>query len=425
MRPAALLPCLLALCCACASDAPGGAAPGATGWDDDALSPAPSLCRVELQCAAPIVDEPKTDCTLRVADGAGAIVYDSHVAIERRGRSSQAYPKPNYGLELRDAAGAELPTNLLGMGSESDWILDGSWIDRSFVRNELVFGLFRSLDPARWAPRGRFCELWLNSQEQGIYRLGERIERDDDRLDIPEDDGSGQSLVMKQDSDGQLHWDVGEERRWKLVSPRQERATATQLEVAQQFLDALDAALRAGDALSLLELDALVDFVIMQELAKSADAYNLSLHLWKAPGALAQLVPWDFDLSIGQPASSIRPGQELATGWVLHRTSFSDGWDRLPVFRARLVERWRAHRQGPLDEAAILARIDRALQTLTPAALEANFQRWPLADVDFRQIYEPYTLYRVDSHAEELARVQAWLRERLAWIDAHIEHYPD
>jgi hypothetical protein len=387
---------------------------------------------VELTCGGEIPDEPKRDCGLRIEDGAGVEIYVDRVAIERRGRSSMQYDKPNYSMELRDATGAEKPVNLLGMGGESDWILDGSWVDRSFLRNELAFALFRALDAGNWAPRGRFCEVRLNDEPRGIYRLGERIKRDDDRIAIPPDDGTGQSFVVKQDDTGALRWDVGEQRNWKLVSPNEARATPQQVQRAQDFLESLDDALRstdpqdpASDPFGLLELDALVDFVLVEELAKNADAYTLSLHLWKEPGAPAGLVPWDFDLCMGQPNSANRPGNELPSGWVSHRTLLIEAVERLPAFRARLAQRWRLHRQGPLSEAVIFRRIDRALETLVPAALEENFRIWPLGDVAFEPIYAPYSLYSVTSHAEELGRVQAWLQERLLWIDANIDSYPD
>lgn len=400
---------------------------GGGGASDELAEPAPPLCSIELSCASDIQDEPKTDCDLMIHDGFGASVYADRAAIERRGRSSQAYPKPNYGLELRSAAGDENPTNLLGMGQESDWILDGLWVDRALVRNELAFAWFRSFEDERWAPRGRFCELALNGEPRGIYRLGERIKRDDDRIDIPEDDGTGQSFVVKQDSEGDLEWDVGEERRWKLVSPAQERATDAQRRGAQAFLDRLDDALHDDDAelFELLDLDAAADFVIVQELAKSVDAYNLSLHLWKAPGRPAQLVPWDFDLSMGQPASTIRPGTDSPMGWAAHRTLLSDGLDQREAFRSRLAARWREHRTGALSEATINARIDRALETLTPGAVEANFDIWPIEDVSFDSIFPPYSFYAVSSHDEEIARLRAWLMQRLAWMDAHIDQYPN
>jgi len=417
---------------AAASGGAGGTNPVTidAGTDADVSNPpgAMPLCIIALRCDGEIQDEPKIDCGLDIMSGDGAVVYTGRGGLERRGRSSQAYDKPNYSLELRDDAGNEQPTNLLGMGGEADWILDGSWVDRSFVRNELAYAMFRATGPERWAPEGRFCELALNGEARGIYRLGERIKRDDDRIDIAEDDGSGQSFVVKQDSEGALYWPVGEEASWELVSPDQERASEAQRQAVQAFLDSLNQALQSRDeqaTFALLDLDAVVDFVIVQELAKSADAYNLSLHMWKAPGAPAQLVPWDFDLSMGQPNSAIRPGNELSSGWVPHRTLLTDGLDRQPMFLSRLAERWRMHRASALSDAAITAVIDGALETLEPEAVANNFMIWPLANVDFQQIFPLYTLYPVSSYAEEIERVRSWLMERTAWIDANIESYPE
>jgi hypothetical protein len=415
---------LLALLTACAGGDGDGDGEG-DGPAPELATPAPLLCQIELQCSQEIVDEPKTDCALRLESGEGTVVYDGRAGIERRGRSSQGYDKPSYGLELRDAAGMEQPTDLLGMGGESDWTLDGLWVDRSLVRNDLVFALFRGM--GHWAPRGRYCELTLNGEARGLYRLGERIKRDDDRIDLPEDDGTGRSFVIKQDSDGALHWDVGEERNWKLVYPSQDRATEAQRQGVQAFLDQLDDALRhaeTSDLFSIVDVDAAADFVIAQELAKSVDSYNLSLHLWKAPGAPAQLVPWDFDLSMGQPVSDIRPGHDLPSGWVWHRTLLSDGLSGAPGFRARLAERWRVHRLGPLADDVVFGLIDRALETLTPAAIEANFRIWPLEDVSFEHLYAPYVLYPVSSYDDELQTVRSWLGKRLRWLDEHIDEYP-
>lgn len=429
---------LLAAAAGCGGE--GGAGPGGPGGPGgdgsgpyEPFGPPPALCRIELSCPGEIPDEPKINCSLSVTDGAGAAVYASRAGLERRGRTSQGYPKHNYAVELRDASGAEQPTSLLGMGAESDWVLDGSWVDRSFLRNDLAFTLYRNLEPGvRWAPRARFCELWLNDEAQGIYRLGERIKRDDDRIDLPEDGGDGTSFVVKQDSGGSLHWQVGEESSWKLVYPKEETATAAQRDGVQAFLDALDEAISnpepgvpGRDPLALLDLDAVVDFFIVQELAKSADAYNLSLHLFKAPNAPAELVPWDFDLSMGQPISSIRPGNELSSLWARHRTELSDGLEQLPAFRARLAERWHTYREGPLTEEAVMAVVEHLLATLTPAALEANFARWPIEDVDFQFLYAPYTLPEAASHADDVAHLKQWLHDRLQWIDAHIDTYPE
>ena len=93
----------------------------------------------------------------------------------------------------------------------------------------------------------------------------------------------------------------------------------------------------------------------------------------------------------------------------------------------RLGPRWRALRAAgsPLSDAALTARLDSYAQVLTPAALGQNFLVWPLANVDYSSFYPPYTLYRVTSYDDELVKLRAFLTARLAWIDAHIDGYPN
>ena len=44
-----------------------------------------------------------------------------------------------------------------------------------------------------------------------------------------------------------------------------------------------------------------IDWVLLQELAKNVDAYKLSVYLTRDNGGPARLVPWDLDLAFGQP----------------------------------------------------------------------------------------------------------------------------
>ena len=172
------------------------------------LGAPPALCQAVAKCSRPVHKDGKVDCMFSMTDGSGAVLYANHAGLEYRGRSSLEYPKKNYALELRDATGTSLPTNLLGMGEGDDWILDGSWADRSFMRNPLVLDSYASLGTSRYGAESRFCTFSLNGANQGIYRLGETIKRDDDRLAIAADDGTGASFIIKQDDSGILSFPI-------------------------------------------------------------------------------------------------------------------------------------------------------------------------------------------------------------------------
>ena len=139
---------------------------------------------------ATIPDNPKIPAGLKIYNkGAGQRNYltdipefDGFSGIEVRGSSSQSFPKKSYGFESWDASGDSIDTAFLGMPSESDWILNANYTDKSFLRNVMAYQVWQNM--GHYATRYRFVELILNSQYQGIYIFSEKIKRDKNRLNI-------------------------------------------------------------------------------------------------------------------------------------------------------------------------------------------------------------------------------------------------
>ena len=392
-----------------------------------------ALCHIQMTCADKIVDDPKITCTLQITDGSGAPVFMDHAGVELRGRSSLNYPKKNYGVEFRTPTGVDSPVPVMGMGKEADWIFDGSWLDRSFMRNDLVSGLFR--DMGHYAAESRSCALNLNGQSQGIYRLSEKIKRDDDRVAIDVDDGSGSSFIVSQDDSGMLTFAVGSAMNssaWELVYPKQATATPAQVTTVQTWLNGLKAAMTGADPsnpttgiFSFLDFEGTADFILLEEFSKNIDAFNLSLSLFRSAGGKANFIPWDFDLSFGQPTVRNAAGNETPEGWIQNRTTFITALTKVTALNARLGPRWRELRAGVFSNASVIAKLDQLQQVFDAAAIADNFAVWPIADVEFTQIYRPYSIYDVTSYADEVQHLRAWIPSRLAWMDAHVDGYPN
>ena len=60
-----------------------------------------------------IVDEPKIEAQMTITEDE-ASVFDGKIGIEIRGRSSQAFPKKQFGLEIWDEANEGINVSLLG-----------------------------------------------------------------------------------------------------------------------------------------------------------------------------------------------------------------------------------------------------------------------------------------------------------------------
>jgi hypothetical protein len=396
-----------------------------------------------MACQGPIPDDRDSDervvCDFQITDSQGVVQYAAYAGVKRRGRSSRNYPKANYSIELWDEQSAELSPSLFGMGGDADWVLDGMWLDRSLFRNSLVYDLFRSIGGERYASKGRYCTLTLNGDDQGLYRLGERVKRDDDRIDIADDDGTGQSFVIKQHMNGVLRMTVqqgggfqgggnSDQTNWQLIYPNQSAATEAQVAGVQDFLDGLlDARENDPDRIftSFLDVDATADWILINEFAKNIDAFHLSIHMFRDAGGLAQLVPWDFDLSMGQPTVQESDTNQDPEGWVYNHSLFLEQMLESETLRTRLATRWAELRQGSFSTGVVNAWVDSYLATLEPGAVADNFTIWPIEDVDFQQIYPSYTLYDVGSHGAEATLLRAWIEARLLWLDANLGSYPN
>lgn len=368
---------------------------------ETAPPPPPGLCQAALTCPSAPTEVPQL-CALSVVTEEGEVEYDGPARAWVRGRSSAAAPKQTFGVELVDDAGVEVSTNLLGMGAEGDWVLHGNYYDRSLVRNMLGFDLYRAM--GGHAPEGGWCELTLQGAPWGVYSLFERIDADDDRLDLTADT----AFIVDLDDEEYFHANVLGYGGWELQYPDEDSTGA--IDAYLSGLDAAGLSAHPGSMLDWVDLDSAVDIVILEELMRNNDGWFLSLYAWRDADKL-NFSPWDLDLTLGQPNYNDNENPE---GWIAYRPTLPAGFAANPAFAARLPARWAELREGALADDAILARID-GYQGILGEAIDRNFAVWPIASIDF----DGY-LYPVSSYADEDARVRGWIPKRTGWIDENI-----
>lgn len=97
--------------------------------------------------------------------------------IKARGNSSMTFAKKNYQIKL------EKGTGLMGMGKAKKWILTGNYRDKSHLRNRIMMDLADVIG-LPYTVQHTPAELYINHEYRGLYLLSEKIEIDDDRIDI-------------------------------------------------------------------------------------------------------------------------------------------------------------------------------------------------------------------------------------------------
>ncbi|MFK7845531.1 MAG: CotH kinase family protein [Rhodothermales bacterium] len=405
-----------------------------------------------------IPDEPKLIARMGIIDNGEGVInaitdpftdYDGIVGIERRGSSSQSFPKLSYAIETRGADLEDVDVSLLGLPEEEDWVLNGPYSDKSLMRNVLVYHLANQM--GRYAPRTRFVELVLNNEYQGIYVLMEKIKRDKNRVDIsklnPEevagDDLTGGYIIKIDKSSGsevagwqspyapkpgsahrvfyQYHYPKPSE-----IVPAQQAyiqsivATFEDVMASPNFADSVD-----GYA-KYIDVDSAIDFYILNEIARNVDGYRLSTYLHKekdseGDGKLIFGPIWDFNLGFGN-ADYYNGGQIYGFQSVLGVPEFDSlqppfWWAKLwrePGFNAKVISRWNALRQTTLHADSIMQYIDANVALLGDAP-SRNFQQWSILGT-----YVWPNAFVGNTYTAEIDFFKNWIRDRLDWIDENL-----
>jgi hypothetical protein len=414
-----------------------------------------------------IPNEPKITANMKIIDNGdghrnsvGDTLYNFNgvIGIEKRGSSSQQFPKNHYGIETQDSSGNGIDVSLLGFPAESDWILSAPYSDKSLMRDFLSYTLTRSL--GRYATRARFCELVLNGRYWGIYVLYEKIKRGKDRVDISKLDSTANTgddltggYIIRVDKDPiystrnpgisncwpSPYHPYGAPTRsifYQYYYPALEKISVEQKTYIQNTITAFEAMMNdAGysDPINgyskYLDVGSAVDYCILNEFTKNIDGYRLSLYLHKnkdsRDGRIVIGPVWDFSNSMG----NCNYYDTALTGWAISflttDTTFLayDGslvpfwWKKLfedPGFINQAKNRWIEIRQNQFTLEAINGIID-STTALLDEAQQRNFIKWPILGT-----YVWPNLHYYSTYAAEIAYLKNWIRDRIAWMDVEL-----
>jgi hypothetical protein len=386
------------------------------------FAPAPAaaadpLARVSIDVKGSIPDERKKTGRMIVRDG-GRTHYRGRIGIERRGQSSQRFPKRSWSVELRDRNGDNRDVALLGMPADDDWVLYAPYNDKALMRNVLAYETARSM--GRYAARTRFVEVRLDGRYHGVYVLMEKPKLQKDRIDLPEPAQL-------------LEWTFGFQARNKGHSFRlpvsgyhilfedPERSDLGRRRRAQvrRSIGAAERAIyhsRPSGWRRHLDAGATVDYVLVNELFKNQDAFHASTYLSRGAGGLWRLGPvWDFDISMGN--SDYGPSATLR-GSMLEDRVWAHQLYRDPGFVRQATARWRELRGAGLRRDVLRSASRHARRLTATGAAGRNFRRWPVLGV--RVWPNPPAAVRRTTYSSEVRALRTWLKRRIAWMDGHV-----
>lgn len=369
--------------------------------------------------------------------------YNGKVGIELRGSASQTYPQKSYLIETRNAIGNDTNISMLGMPKENDWIICGTHIDHTLMRDAITYELARQM--GYWAPRTKHCEVFRDSASawhyRGVYMLMEKIKRDKNRVDISKldlDDNAGDSLtggyiiavdqnLLALDSGWYSKHPQDSNLFFTYKEPTVDEITIQQKTYIQAYVDSFENSVSSpnfADPITgyrkYIDPVTFMDFFLIQELGKNLDAYKRSSYMYKdkqSKGGKLKAGPlWDSNVAYGGYHSTCQ--FEIDTGWgyPLSWPCFAPftpytfpvpfWWKRFlqdPVFVNDLNCRWVFLRSTVLDTANIFHLIDSMRIYLEPASVRH------------------FALYNLSANIVSSSdSVKTWFTNRLAWMDANM-----
>jgi hypothetical protein len=355
--------------------------------------------------------------------------YSGPMGIEGRGSSTAGRTKKSYSLELRDGNGNDFDVPLLGMPTESDWVLYGPLnFDRAMIRNPLMYELFNQF--GQYGVRTNFVEIFVNlnasaidrrTDYYGVYVFMEKIKLGRNRVDVerllstvrdePEISG-GYILKIDRPGPGDTGF-FGARQQMQYVYPRNEDIPDHQeqwlVSHFNEFGDALFGASYADPNVGYekyIDVDNWIDFHIANEFSKNPDGFVLSTYFHKPRSERIRFGPvWDFDRTMGNDddARALNP-----VGWSGPR--LHNWWGRLfsdVGFQNRYKLRWQELRAGAMSLENLYAIVDSMAAEIAEAQ-ERNYQRWT------------GLVSGTPGWEAEIQQLKTWIEKRATWMDTQL-----
>ncbi|MFM1820778.1 MAG: hypothetical protein RLZZ402_1137 [Bacteroidota bacterium] len=415
-----------------------------------------------------IQDEPKIPVVMEIFDkGVGQLNQVSSTptlttiaGIEFRGSTSQAdfiflpgYVKKPYGIEIwTDTSGVNAKKmSLVQMPEETDWVLNASYNDRSFMRDflaQMIAGRLGVLNS-----KTKFVELIINDEYRGVYVLMEKIKQGKNRVPISDlyptensgDDVTGGYLLKIDKSSGSpsTSWKSNytsgitatQKCEFQIEYPKYGIITQQQLIYIRDYINTWERKLMTEDMndpkasfRDMMDMPSFVNFFILNEVTRNVDGFRLSTYLYKDKESLGGKIKmgpaWDFNIAFGNA--------DYLNGWMtngfVYKAMENDGgkndywqvpfwWNKLiqdANFRKALATRWKEVRSSFLNTNTLNSTIDSA-QVVLKEPLTRNFQKYQLMG---RKIWPNY--YVGSSLTDEVNWLKNWIQGRLTWLDAQM-----
>ena len=338
-------------------------------------------------------------------------------AVKGRGWTSwYQYAKHSYTLKFNEKQ------EFLGLGANKNWVLAANFADRSLIRNSVANELACSVGMES-VMDVRFVDLWLDGAYIGNYQLIEKIEIDEERVNItdfdeklsPEETGfiietNGHNKAQGEFGTWTNGMDADRPSKWQKINDRvthdpisgdmffesknyssvfninkpsdKKLLSLSKPKQSEYFnyicdyMDKLEAAIKTREyskAAEYLDMDAMAKWYIVEELSMNTDSrLHCSCYMYKDAGGKMKMGPvWDFDLGFGNG----KYAYDSSKTYLDESTWFADLM-ACPEFKEKVKSIW----EKAEDKISKLPDYITETSEKLKVAQEYNFACWSIND---------------------------------------------
>jgi spore coat protein H len=409
---------------------------------------APTVWNEEKGYREPIKGDPFVDGVFYLyykEDGINRLwdtpILQTNTRTRLRGHSSLSFAKRQYLIKMYQEDGTKNRQDILGMGTDWEWVLNISYVDKSLLRNYMCLNLGAKI--MGYAPEVRYCEVFEKDEEQytylGLYLLMENVKQGESRVAIPDYDShfAEASYLLCRDrfDESRTILDTYATRQGlsqgylSVRYPGTNEITPQTISYIEEDISRLERALYSDDLNEFLtyrdyiDVDSAVDYFILNEFFSNYDAGFNSYYLHKKIGGKLFFGPvWDYDQGIDNNRPYVLEIESTAMhDGVWFRQMLRDG-----EFVHQIINRYAELRQDVLSDEYIEEFIDNTLAFLGKAVVR-DWNRWRYND--HQALYRDSPTGKVHASLlsntrnfeEEIAHIKQVLKEHGSWLDNNLD----
>ena len=253
-------------------------------------------------------------------------ITDKTIELKGRGNTTWNFKKKPYQIKF------DKKENLLGLnGKAKKWILLANYVDRTLLRNQLMFDLQKEMGLSN-AINGEFVDLYVNGEYIGNYLVCDKVDVAESRINLQDPKG----LVCEMDAAygkfEQYNFTTKISQMTFVVKESvSDEGTPEYMQAKKDFenyINKLESLMYAknpnwNEISKLIDVDSFVRYYFLIELAEDADRFISSTYFYKdGENDVLHIGPiWDSDTALGYH-NSIDAGSNTNVDYTLNMEKY-------------------------------------------------------------------------------------------------------